>query len=221
MEEIAVKRSTRERIIEAAGLLMAEKGFDSTTVKDITECAGANVAAVNYYFRDKEKLYEEVILSIFRHMREKFPVDKGLDATTSPESRFRTLVRNLFYRFLSPEKPVWQGILLAHERMNPKPITLMVIHEEISKTRSLLLACISNLLGPGAKPEEIELCHESVIGQILHQANIRTPHAPPLVRKEAATAEEIDRMARHVAEFCLAGMRQVRATIEEQGGKTQ
>jgi AcrR family transcriptional regulator len=215
MTETETKQSTRARLIEAAGCLFAEKGFKDTTVKDITERAGANVAAVNYYFRDKEKLYEEVILHIFEYIRQNFPIDKNLDAAASPESRFESIVRNLLYRFISPDRPAWQGILLAQERMNPNPTTLLVIHDEISKTRHLLRSSIKELLGPDEKDEEIELCEQSVIGQILHQAHIRSPQAPTLIRRDGASNEEIDLLARHIAEFSLGGIRRICKRSEE------
>ncbi len=201
------KKSTHDRIIEAAGRLFAEKGFKGTTVKDITESAGANVAAVNYYFRDKEKLYEEVILYVFNYMKQNFPLDKGLDEAFSPEARLRLFVHNLLNRFVSMERPAWQGILWAQERMNPKPITTVIMHDEILRTRKLLASIIRELLGPGAGAEDIELCEQSIIGQILHNAHMRSPHAPPAVRKQPATKDEIDSLASFIADFSLGGMK--------------
>jgi AcrR family transcriptional regulator len=54
-------RDAREQILDAAERLFAEKGVAETTVRAITADAGANVAAVNYYFRSKEDLYREVV----------------------------------------------------------------------------------------------------------------------------------------------------------------
>jgi AcrR family transcriptional regulator len=52
--------STRERILDIAESLFAERGFHATTLRDITQLANANVAAVNYHFGSKEALIEAV-----------------------------------------------------------------------------------------------------------------------------------------------------------------
>jgi len=51
----------RERILEAAGEIFADCGFRGATVRRICERAKVNVAAINYYFGGKEKLYTEVL----------------------------------------------------------------------------------------------------------------------------------------------------------------
>ena len=53
----------RRRLLETAGQIFAEKGFDGATVREICRRAGVNIAAVNYYFRDKEQLYIEAVKS--------------------------------------------------------------------------------------------------------------------------------------------------------------
>ena len=51
---------TRERIIDAAERLFADRGFDLVSLRDITSDAGANVASVNYHFGSKENLIAAV-----------------------------------------------------------------------------------------------------------------------------------------------------------------
>lgn len=52
---------TRDRILEAASNLFAVQGFEGTTLREITDAAQANLAAVNYHFRSKEELVASVI----------------------------------------------------------------------------------------------------------------------------------------------------------------
>jgi len=50
----------RRRLLEAAGEVFAEHGFKGATIQEISQRASANIASVNYHFRDKETLYHEV-----------------------------------------------------------------------------------------------------------------------------------------------------------------
>ena len=48
--------------MEAAEMLFAEKGFNGTSVRDIAEKAGVNLAMISYYFGSKDKLFEALFL---------------------------------------------------------------------------------------------------------------------------------------------------------------
>lgn len=50
------RNQTRQTILNAAKELVARKGPNGTTVRDITAASGANGAAVNYYFQSKDGL---------------------------------------------------------------------------------------------------------------------------------------------------------------------
>lgn len=53
--------STEDKILLAASKVFTEKGFSGTRTRDIAEEAGINLALLNYYFRTKEKLFEQVM----------------------------------------------------------------------------------------------------------------------------------------------------------------
>ena len=55
------EQSTEEKILEAASEVFTEKWFAGTRTRDIAEKAGINLALLNYYFRSKEKLFEQVM----------------------------------------------------------------------------------------------------------------------------------------------------------------
>ena len=50
------------QILEVAETLFAEKGFDGTSIRDISKEAKINIAMVSYYFGSKERLLEALIL---------------------------------------------------------------------------------------------------------------------------------------------------------------
>lgn len=60
-----IDQSTEEKIKGAAKKVFLEKGFGSATTRDIAESADTNIALVNYYFRSKEKLFQEIFLESF------------------------------------------------------------------------------------------------------------------------------------------------------------
>jgi AcrR family transcriptional regulator len=53
--------ATVERILDAAEELFAERGIADTSVRNITDKAGVNVAAVNYHFHSRENLIRRVV----------------------------------------------------------------------------------------------------------------------------------------------------------------
>ncbi len=60
-----IDQSTEEKIKDAAKKIFIEKGFGSATTRDIAEYADTNIALVNYYFRSKEKLFQEIFRECF------------------------------------------------------------------------------------------------------------------------------------------------------------
>jgi AcrR family transcriptional regulator len=53
--------ATRQRLLDAAERLFAERGYEGTSLRGLADAAGANIAAVNYHFRSKEGLLQAVI----------------------------------------------------------------------------------------------------------------------------------------------------------------
>jgi len=83
---------TRERILDAAELLFAAKGFHAVSVRDITGAASVDVAVVNYHFGSKQQLFEAVfmrraeILNVERLRKLEMVLDRAYPKAPSVES---------------------------------------------------------------------------------------------------------------------------------------
>ncbi|GAB2881672.1 TetR/AcrR family transcriptional regulator [Streptomyces mayteni] len=57
----APSSATRTRLLDAAEELFGAQGYAATSLRAVTDAAGANVAAVNYHFGSKEGLLRAVV----------------------------------------------------------------------------------------------------------------------------------------------------------------
>jgi AcrR family transcriptional regulator len=62
-------RATRERLLEAAEIVFAEKGYDGARLADIAEEAGCSVGAVYFRFKDKNALFSAIAESFIEDAR--------------------------------------------------------------------------------------------------------------------------------------------------------
>ena len=135
-ESIAVagkEADTRERLIKAALRVFADRGIASATLREITVEAGANVAAVNYYFRSKEELTRTVLETCLRpinenrlHSLEKLVAENG-DAAIPLENLLEALVRPMVEQSLDDYGGRSPVRLLLQVRALPQPLTNTIL----------------------------------------------------------------------------------------------
>ncbi len=98
---------TKDVILDAAEVLFAEYGYDATSLRDLTQEAGVNLAAVNYHFGGKEQLATAVLarrigpINQERHRR--------LDALPP-----RPAVADVVRAFVEPAFPTATGCPTGH-----------------------------------------------------------------------------------------------------------
>jgi AcrR family transcriptional regulator len=197
---------TRLRLLRAAGEIFAEQGFRQTTVREICEKAGANVAAVNYHFGDKLGLYAAVVKHWFALAWEKHPPDGGLSPNASPKERLQVFIRSWLWRMMDNGAPAWYGRLIAREMADPTPsVTDAIIESHIRPHSQLLRSILIELLGPGISPRQIGMAAASIAGQCLFYFHCRDTirKLQPVLRFDATGLDDI---ASHITSFSLAGM---------------
>jgi AcrR family transcriptional regulator len=90
---------TRDSLIEAAIAVFSAKGFEGGSVREITQAANANQAAINYHFGGKEGLYREVLKASVQAFAELSPLDVGrladMDGPRAVDTFIRTQLKAL------------------------------------------------------------------------------------------------------------------------------
>ncbi len=90
---------TRERILDAAERLFAERGVAGTSLRAVTAAAGANVAAVHYHLGSKDDLVREVALRRIEPLnRERLRQLDAVLARSAPEPAPVEAILETFFR---------------------------------------------------------------------------------------------------------------------------
>ena len=198
-------RITSDHLLATAGEVFAEHGFHRATVRQITERAGVNVAAINYHFRDKSELYAAVLHTCHCAATEiggpcRFEAGR-------PADQLRAFIGWFLRRLLHPDRPRWHGVLMAREMAEPTGALAGLI-EEVTRPQVAELRRILESLGAGALGEErLTLLGLSIVGQCLFYVNNR-PFIAALAPKFRKSPPSIDTLVDHIHAFSLAGVRE-------------
>jgi len=199
---------TREKLIEAAGQVFAERGFRAATIREICRRAGANVAAVNYTFGDKMGLYTEVLRHSVRAAGQTAAMNAALDTRLSPEETIRGVIRARLMSLCQEARPDWHFRLVMHEFSHPTPAMARVVDEGMRPIYERMRRAVGEVIGLPPEHETTRLSVNSIVGQILFYTFSR-PVLAHLEPELKLTPEQLDRIANHIAEFSLAYLRKV------------
>jgi len=203
----AAKADTRQRLLEAASEAFIEHGYRAAKIRDIVQRAGANVAAVNYHFDGKQGLYAEVIRHHAADALEDFALSEAAEAR-APEDQLRSYVRTFLKRLLGNNVQSRMARLIARESVEPSSAFNLVVEQFVVPQHVALHGTVRAILGADASEESVRRCSMSIVGQCLYYWSARRVVRrldPGLEYDE----EEVGRLAEHIVEFSLAGLRQV------------
>jgi len=200
-------RETRQRLIESAMRLFAERGFGKVTVREICKAAGANVAAVNYHFGGKTGLYEEIVQSAIRTMHGTTQEIQKTGEGCPPEEQLRIFVRIFLLRVVQA-RDGWIHRFMAHELNDPTPALDLVVKQVIKPRMAYLGSVIASLLDCRPTDSRVEHCVMSVQAQCLVLLNDKIANRLQMVH---VTPKRLDQIAEHITTFSLAGIKALKS----------
>lgn len=192
--------ATESRLLEAAGEIFAEVGYRAATVRQICEKAGANIAAVNYHFGDKEGLYMAVLRSVPDAHAEKFPANRGLPPGATAQQRLAAYIESLLNRVFDEGRPGWHTKIMAREMIEPTRALDTLVTDVALPVHQQLAAIVRKLLGSRATEDAVRLCTLSILSQCVYYHHARSVLSRLYPQQEYGS-RDIAQLAHHITRF--------------------
>ena len=204
------KQTTRDRILDAAECVFADKGLDGSSVRDITTAANVNLAAVNYHFGSKTGLIEAVFS---RHLGPMNTARLALldrveeqagESSPSIESVLDAFIRPVVAHHLAEHGANDAFMRLMSRCLNEPPTHLELFKHHFDALMNRFHAAFSRAL-PDHSPCEIFWGVHFTIGIMHHTLHVLSHlHHLPFCPSESADAQTV--VERFIA-YTAAGMK--------------
>jgi AcrR family transcriptional regulator len=178
------------QIIEISERLFSRKGFDGTSVRDIAEEAGINVAMISYYFGSKEKLMEAIFE--VKIERVQMRVEELLkDNSMTPIQKVNTLIEEHIERVMKSQQ--FYRIMICEQVSNNNPAIMGKVKQLKLRNAELISELIKEgqKKGDFKKKVDVVLMLNTMIGTVW-QAIISKEHYREFTNSQALTDEEYE-----------------------------
>ena len=201
------ENNTKDRLLDTAERLFAEKGVKETSVRDITKAADSHLSSVNYHFSTKYGLIRAVISRRIRPLnRRRLELLESLKAEAGGDP---VPVEKLLYALIMPGLEMYSeypNFLLLAGRMISDPdkrihrLFASQLDDFFLKIKELLQKSLTDI-----PEDELMWRIHFVIGSVIHTW---TNHSDLEIRsKGVCKIRDKDEMVKRLIAFCAAGLR--------------
>lgn len=202
---------TKARLLAAASMLFAARGFHGTKVRDIAARAGVNLAAGNYHYGSKKALYLEVLRAQFAEVRALL----ARRGATRPALELRRLSRQELVDLVQARAratldlligppPGLHGTLMQREMVDPSEALPVIVEEFIAPMVDEMEQIVAQLV-PDLSRKAIQRCVFSIIGQALFY-RFTMPATLKMWGLSTYPRGLSHELAAHITEFSLGGL---------------
>jgi AcrR family transcriptional regulator len=208
---------TRSRLLEAAGIVFSEKGFERATAREICDFARVNSAAVNYYFGGKANLYLEVLREAHRRLMNLGALEAVAEDILAPQDRLEGFFADVLHSLLDPSPAGWTVRVIMREMASHTEALTKLVELQIRPAARLFRTIVARVMGLPVEHEAVVRGAVSTVAQFIFIFQNR--EGIELINPELdLRGEGIDAMAKHIWRFTRAGLRAVARDIKRGGG---
>ncbi|MFH1039494.1 MAG: CerR family C-terminal domain-containing protein [PVC group bacterium] len=208
-----MKTNTRRRILEAACRLFAAGGYRNTTIAGICRAAEANIAAVNYYFGNKEHLYEAAWEHAEAAANEKYGI---IDPGASPAQYLREHIRRIVLMIFD-EGPggCFPRLVRKDINMEGELIERLFTRFILPRIRRLE-AAVSAILGLPLDSIEVHRAASHIHSMCVF-LNIGSRARQRIFAGKTPDSAKVELLIRSLQEFAEGGIRRIANTLKKAG----
>jgi AcrR family transcriptional regulator len=112
LDQIADSDKVRKQIIDAASTLYAKKGFNATSIQEISEAAGVSLPVTYHYVKKKSEIMRMIMEDVLNTFRDNLlDMIRGID---DPEEKLSIAAR-LYFRVVDQQR---EKALLIYQKSN-------------------------------------------------------------------------------------------------------
>jgi AcrR family transcriptional regulator len=197
---------TRQRILNAAERLFAERGYDRTSIRAIVAKARVNQAAINYHFGGKDGLYREVLHEAFRVLTEHQFAHAQEATTMSREEALQEFVRRQLWPLMGRDELSRYLRIFNWETVRPTPVFRKMLSEEAAPYMGLAIELVRRFL-PDADQRTLTVAAIWLIGQCSVFVRNREQLAGPPVGLSLDGAA-VEALGRLIGRWVIGGLGQ-------------
>jgi AcrR family transcriptional regulator len=192
--------NTAQALLYNATGLFADRGYEGTSIRAITDASQANLAAVTYHFGSKRGLYVAVLESLLGPIGE--GIREAFEHDGTPLERIREVVAALvLYMGRNPEQP-----RLMLQEITSVPLLDPVVQRAMRENLGMLQSLVKEGQADGSiRPGDPLLMSLSLISQPVHMSVILHPLRSVLDLQEEPE-DLLERMASHAADFAVRAL---------------
>jgi AcrR family transcriptional regulator len=187
----------RTQILQVAGGIFATEGYRQATIRQICQQAGVNVAAIHYYFGDKERLYGAAVRNAREMIERRWPMPDWPPDVDADE-RLRAFIRVFLQRLLSSTTEDWQIRLILREVVEPTRAGEELVREGFFPFFEVLESILRHLVPAATPAHRLHQLGFSLIGQCVfyrfHQRIVALMISPD----ERAEHFQLESLGRHI-----------------------
>jgi len=205
-EKRGYRSRSRDELLEAAGHIFAEKGFDRATGKEICERAGTNAAAVNYYFGGMEGLYAAALEEANRRLVPVEALSAAIAGKTDARAKLQAIIELVVDKLTSPISSSWVFGVFSREIIAPSPAIETLLQKQGLPKARIAKSIVAELMGlPEDHPAVARGCI-SVLAPLLMLFLADRRILKRMFPNFGFDQDDAKALTRHTLQFALAGL---------------